>query len=249
MCKEFSLLYKGFTSIEKLSIQMEHPALLLFIEEGSVRLNNQDYTTNSLLIVPKNFITSLEPSVASILSICGFETVQYNQLFPKEEIVVFQFPLSKMYFDELTYELSNIRFGMEVMLNQILTNLYIQCIRQNENEHCTITNKNKRQIVNKASAYIRNNLEIVSVQKLASELSLSPNYLYKLFMNVHQMSIQEYILKIKIEESINLLKSNNHSMKEIADVLNFSSQNHFSNTFKRYMHTTPTNYRKKLHIF
>lgn len=249
MNKEFSLVFKDFTTIEEILFQKEPLSLLLFVEKGSLTLNNQIYLTSSLVIAPINSITLVETSEASLVSICYFETAQFELLFPKTEVTVFDFPLSKLYFDELKYELSTPRFGMEVMLNQILTNLYIQCIRQNENDRCTITNKHKRLIVNKASTYVRNNLEVISVQKLASELSLSPNYLYKLFMDVHQMSIQEYILKIKIEESINLLKSNKYSMKEIATALNFSSQNHFSNTFKRYMHITPTNYRNKLHIF
>ena len=57
------------------------------------------------------------------------------------------------------------------------------------------------------------------------------------------MTVSNYILKMKINESKNLLKYSDKSIASISVYLGFSSQSHFNNTFKSFMKMTPLAYR------
>ena len=57
------------------------------------------------------------------------------------------------------------------------------------------------------------------------------------------MTLSEYILKFKINESKNLLKYTNKPIPVISTYLGFSSQSHFNKVFKKYLNVTPLKYR------
>ena len=62
------------------------------------------------------------------------------------------------------------------------------------------------------------------------------------------MTIQQYILKEKINAAANMLRYSNFSLTEIADYLNFTSQSHLGQCFKKEYHMTPRQYREKFRV-
>ncbi|MFZ4619367.1 MAG: helix-turn-helix domain-containing protein [Bacteroidota bacterium] len=64
-----------------------------------------------------------------------------------------------------------------------------------------------------------------------------------LFSSVENKTIEQYIIKQKIERVKELLKYEDRSLSEIADSMDYSSVQHLSNQFKSVTGFTPTQFR------
>lgn len=87
-------------------------------------------------------------------------------------------------------------------------------------------------------------IKITSVKQIAAELSYSEFYLSHIFKEKMDMTIKDYLMQKKILTAAELLKTSNMSVSEITEHLHFSSLHSFGETFKRYMHTNASNFRK-----
>lgn len=96
----------------------------------------------------------------------------------------------------------------------------------------------------KLNKYIINHLsDAIKSEDLCLALYVSKSSLFYKIKKETGMTLSEYILNIKINESKNLLKYTNKPVAVISTYLGFSSQSHFNNTFKKYLNTTPIKYR------
>ena len=99
----------------------------------------------------------------------------------------------------------------------------------------------------KAKDYIASRLhQKIGVPEIAESLGITPNYLSAVFMKAEGIGISAYILREKIRLSKNMLLYSELSVSDIAMYLNFSSQSHFSNSFKSYYGQTPLKFRKHI---
>ena len=102
-------------------------------------------------------------------------------------------------------------------------------------------------LVSEITKYIRKHLsEPISVEALARHLCRGRSRLSTDFKQVTGENLSEFILKKKIEEGKKLLRRTDKPAVEIAFFLGFSSQSHFSRTFKKYVGQTPNTYRKEM---
>ena len=79
---------------------------------------------------------------------------------------------------------------------------------------------------------------------VAAYVKIDRTYLYKLFKKETGVSVGEYIIKYRIERACLMLKRSELSVKNIAIAVGFMDQLYFSRVFKKYMNTSPSNYRK-----
>lgn len=87
--------------------------------------------------------------------------------------------------------------------------------------------------------------EKISVQNLARNIELNPNYLSTLFKRETGSTISSFIADKKIEVAKNLLRHSKISFEEISDKLSFSSQSHFTKVFRAHTGITPLVFRQK----
>ena len=88
--------------------------------------------------------------------------------------------------------------------------------------------------------YINQNIKTkINAQSVSEHFSYDYDYLRKLFKQYFQTSISDYILKKKLEVSLEMLKRTNKSIEEISDELYFSSPSHFIRLFKKNYNITP----------
>ena len=85
--------------------------------------------------------------------------------------------------------------------------------------------------------------ERITIEDLAEHVALSPSYLSRLFKQEIGISVSDYIREKKLDRAQNLLRYTEHSFAEIANMLSFSSQSHFIQTFKNHTGMTPKKYR------
>jgi two-component system response regulator YesN len=109
---------------------------------------------------------------------------------------------------------------------------------------------------NPASGYrleIRNAVKMVeqrlsdqlSLASVAEEVELSPNYLSRLFREETGISFNEFVTKMRMEMAVDLLKSTNLKVYEIAEKIGIPSYRYFSAVFRKWTGVTPKEFRKR----
>ena len=94
--------------------------------------------------------------------------------------------------------------------------------------------------------YIDKNLQSkITVNVLTKQFGLSKNTLYRLFQSEFDMTVSEYITKIRIKKAKELLKDKRLSISEISDRVGMENYSYFAKVFKMKEGVTPTEYRKK----
>lgn len=92
--------------------------------------------------------------------------------------------------------------------------------------------------------YVRHHFsEPVTVEELAAFLCKGRSRLSTDFKKETGENLSDFVLKLKIEEAKRLLRYTDKPVVEIALYLGFSSQSHFSRTFKKYVDLTPGDFR------
>jgi YesN/AraC family two-component response regulator len=78
---------------------------------------------------------------------------------------------------------------------------------------------------------------------ISKELLQDYNYLSNLFSEVEGTTIEKYFIKQRIEKVKELLVYDEHSLAEIAELLNYSSVAYLSNQFKKITGFTPSSFK------
>lgn len=100
--------------------------------------------------------------------------------------------------------------------------------------------------VNQCLEYIKNNAgENIRVRDLAGLVHVSESYLFKAFSRIMKIPPNKYIQLYKVKNAEQLMKTSSRSIKEISDMLGFSSPFYFSRIFKQYYGCSPRDYMKK----
>lgn len=130
-------------------------------------------------------------------------------------------------------------------INDILNLQYYMILDYTAKVNKLKEGKNHSTHVAKAIQYIKQNFaNISSTEEIADANYVSRSYLSTLFKKETRLTLIEYVLKEKIEESKRLLLYTNKSLSAISNYLNFSSQSHFCNSFKKEVKMTPNAFRK-----
>ena len=105
----------------------------------------------------------------------------------------------------------------------------------------------ENEIIRRAQQYISTHIrEKLSVPLVAKQVDVSSSYLTALFHKNLQISPGEYIRRVKLQESKQMIRENNLNFTEIAAALQYSTVHHFSRQFKEKFGITPTEYAKSV---
>ena len=105
----------------------------------------------------------------------------------------------------------------------------------------------ENEIIRRAQQYISTHVrEKLSVPTVARMVDVSPSYLTALFHKNLQISPGEYIRRVKLQESKQMIRENSMNFTEIAQALQYSTVHHFSRQFKEKFGLTPTEYAKSV---
>lgn len=96
----------------------------------------------------------------------------------------------------------------------------------------------------KTRQYITTNLyEDISLTAISTAIGLHPAYLSSLFKKEVGETLKEFGQQKRIEESKRLLLNPNYSIGDIAKLLHFHDQSHFTKVFKKFTNYTPKQFR------
>lgn len=96
------------------------------------------------------------------------------------------------------------------------------------------------------SKFIRENSEReLTLLECAKFCSYSPAYFSKLFHEIWGMRFCDYLCRVRVEKSAELLRSSTLSVKKVYEKSGFGSFSAFMQAFKKYTGVTPLQYRKQ----
>ena len=131
------------------------------------------------------------------------------------------------------------------LLNQLLICLQRETMPDKLQPANSIHNENE--IIRRAQQYIGAHVrQKLSVPIVARHVDVSPSYLTALFHKHLQIAPGEYIRRIKLQESKQMIRENAMNFTEIATALQYSTVHHFSRQFKEKFGITPTEYAKSV---
>lgn len=99
--------------------------------------------------------------------------------------------------------------------------------------------------VNEALKQIRMNYhEKISIESIAEQLGVSPSYLSRKFKDTTSQTFLDILNKYRIQKAVELLNTGRYRVYEISEMAGFSEYKHFCGVFKKYTHTSPTEFVK-----
>ena len=108
------------------------------------------------------------------------------------------------------------------------------------------TQDNKNLIVVNVKKYINEHVnEKLTLNKVAEEFHISPNYLSILFSKYNDTGFTDYINQRKIDEAKKMLAEGSLKIYEISNILGFESAFYFSRVFKKSTGYSPRDYINK----
>lgn len=153
----------------------------------------------------------------------------------------------KEYIEKLFTENNFPREGSDTKIKGLSYMLMTRLIRNYKVENPDILKKKKKQlkissILSYISTYYAQDL---TTAELAKKFYLSEYYFCHFFKSETGMSPMTYINKVRAEKAAVSLRTTDLPISEIALLVGLNDSNYFSKIFKKYMGTTPREYRKR----
>ncbi len=160
----------------------------------------------------------------------GFQRDKTERLFRK----IYKEIATKKKFELSLYSLSY----------QIFDIVQSECLRSEETERspsAIIADS----VANYVSENVRNGITVGDVQ---SKFGYEHSYLYKIFKKEKGLSIQQFLIKCRMQEARSLLMSTSMAVSDIALLLGYESYSAFVRLFKEYAGSSPAKFRSSYRI-
>ena len=109
-----------------------------------------------------------------------------------------------------------------------------------------VTSVSKTYLTN-AVEYIQNNYSYpIRISDISRQIGIDRTYLYKLFMDYHHTSPQQYLIHYRLNTARKMLEENQLNITEIAYSCGFKDTPSFYKHFKKLFGMTPAEYRKNV---
>ena len=111
-------------------------------------------------------------------------------------------------------------------------------------EYAGFTEKSKS-VIDIVTGYIDKNYEQdLNKKTLADIVYLNPDYLGKLFKKKTGISVNNYVMKVRVEKGKDLLANTDIPINVVALDTGFSNYSYYSKVFKELTGCTPNEYRR-----
>ena len=104
----------------------------------------------------------------------------------------------------------------------------------------------RQQAVYQAIQYIQENYQNkIYLKDIAAACSMSTSECCRIFRQQLDISPREYVVKYRINQSLELLEDPQLSVTQICDRVGFENHSYFTKTFRKIMNCTPREYRRR----
>lgn len=239
-----------------------------FLKSGNVRLvtEEEDITFNSgaFCVIPKKLRHRIETVTEPTRKISFYVTISqnkhsenntftwYEQIFTSNRTFVSD-KVSEMFsmLYELTQSTTALDFIRETKLKHVFSLAFLELLQQTE--EFTVLGQPKlsvdydNELTLKIEKFLIDNfLPNAQLGDLAQYLCLSHRQTDRLLKRLFNKSYQEIKNETRITKAKNLIHQKEHSLKEIASILGYSSYIGFYKSFRQATGLTPEEYRDSL---
>ncbi len=148
-------------------------------------------------------------------------------------------------------EYTSQKAGYELAIKALAYELVVLLLRgyleriYSEKEHSGIMKNVRRfqKILDFLDSHYR---EPITIEQLASMACISKYHFCRLFKELTGKSAGDYLHQLRINNALKLLWESDLNITEIALASGFNDTNYFCRVFKKYRHSSPSQYRKNL---
>lgn len=87
--------------------------------------------------------------------------------------------------------------------------------------------------------------ELRSVSQVADAAQVSPSYLCRLFQRYDQQSAHQLLIRLKMNQAVDLLMDQHRTVKEVAEALGYPDPFQFSRIFRKIHGLSPAHFRRE----
>lgn len=198
-----------------------------------------------IIIAPETFDHHLDFHLGSWSRIDKKEQQQIGEILKNKHTHAFRSKYIASIFDELFEEITNSSIGSVSRVNNLIEDLFIQIARGLQNSKPVI-DKYKIDISILEKLLLSDLNRAWTVEEMASHMNMGlTNFIEKCKYKTGLTPIN-FLIELRILNAIKLIKGTNKLFTDIAYECGFSSIQHFSDTFKKKIGLSPSQYKKKL---
>lgn len=151
---------------------------------------------------------------------------------------------------QLFHELDHRYIGYQNQVELLLSQLLIHTVRNYEQGRLSRTffaqgnHAHSQSVI--IEEYFLYEYHALSLDALARRLNLSPRQTQRLLMEYYGKTFQQKKAEARMSAAAILLSDKGRSISSIAEALGYSSGEHFCSAFRKYYHSSPSEYRKRL---
>lgn len=107
--------------------------------------------------------------------------------------------------------------------------------------------KNKQQIADEVEKIIATQYSNpLTLESIARMMHFTPNYIGTVFKSLKKISVNRYLMKVRLQKAQELLGNNELALNDIAELCGFGSITYFHTIFKKEKGVTPGEYRQRM---
>jgi len=219
---------------------------LVFRKPGQVVESCGDYDVYTLTldfshqvnIPPEKYLRHENPHIQSLC---------HNEIFDIIPSVFLPYHQSEI--QNLMQKLTECSYPNPINKNQqqsLISELLLLILSDACRHSREFSKKHKESYVEKACNYINNNYDKnLSIDDIASHLSLNKHYLIRLFKKELSQTPNSYILETRLFYARRMLIQTEFSVKEISFACGFNTPSYFIKCFREKLQKSPSAYRKE----
>ena len=100
------------------------------------------------------------------------------------------------------------------------------------------------QIRNTVQDYIEENFRTATLESVAVKVSMSPNYLSKIFKRKMGIGFSEYLTEVKMRKAAEMLRGIEYKIYEVSFAVGYDNPKNFTRAFKQYSGKSPREFRE-----
>lgn len=256
---DYRLIYiesgNGIIKIDGIDYNVQ-PGMVLFWGPGKkyryIQNSNSSFTayginfdfTNSYSTIFKNPIV---PDIHTkfdhnkIFEIIDFTNItEFNNTICLSNMRIYEKQFKDIYDEYLSHK-TLFPVKLRGMLLLLLHDIAVRIVTNVKNSETEYKNQ---QIVNDIILFIKDHYsEPLSNELIGKKFNFHPAHINRLFTKYTNLPLHKYIITFRLNISINLLQTTKSTIYEIAEKSGFSDVNYFSRCFKKYIGTSPKNFR------
>ena len=170
----------------------------------------------------------------------------------KETPKCFSDKLNEIYLTKMTKR-KNAPIGSEQLIKNCIELMLVSLLRGESSDETVkqitdnVASLHSDKIVTNIIALLNERLySTIDLDTIAKQLFFSKTYIKTIFKKNMGISIIQYYILLKIDESKKLISQNKFTYTEIAYKLGFNSVHYFSRLFKQHTQMTPSEYAKSI---